>query len=440
MRRVLAVFLFAVVAVDAQAVWKVKQRWVQADEDFLASDVLQGRGSATRDEGIAASYVASQFLSFGLQTAPGMKSFLQSAEVEFPKLDGHAVLHVGNGMELEEGRDFRLVSWGPGANKGGLARIGDRQPAPGSAVFLTEAQEGHVNAGSLNHPSLLLIPESESGEHGPTHVRAVLKDGPHAEGPLTRIALNRAAVAKLKEVPDSTELSLTVHMLDGSQRTTYNAVGYIKGTDGKAGTILFSAHLDHLGVQDGAVYKGADDDASGTTAVLELARAFAAGPRPRRSILFICYGSEEIGLLGGQYFLAHTPIPISSLVANVEFEMIGAQDPKMPKGFLMFTGWDRSNLGPVLRQHGAHLGPDSYPEEDFFRRSDNYTLARKGVVAHTAGGWPVPPYYHQPSDDLQHLDVVFMTNAIQSLVAPLEWLANSQFRPRWLPGKDPSAR
>ena len=75
--------------------------------------------------------------------------------------------------------------------------------------------------------------------------------------------------------------------------------------------------------------------------------------------------------------------------------------------------------------------------EHFFERSDNYSLALKGVVAHTAGGWGTPPTYHKPDDDIAHLDFDFMTTAIQSLIEPLRWLANSDFVPQWLPGRQP---
>lgn len=230
----------------------------------------------------------------------------------------------------------------------------------------------------------------------------------------------------------------------GAPRMTYNAIGYLPGADPSAGTILLSAHLDHLGVgrpvNGDAIYNGANDDAAGTTAVLELAHALAAGAKLRRSVLFVCYGSEEIGELGSTYFGEHAPVALTSLVANLEFEMIGNQDPKMPKGVLLLTGWDRSDLGPELKAHGALLGPDPYPEQHFFERSDNYSLALKGVVAHTAAGWGTVPTYHQPSDDLAHLNLPFMTAAIQSLVEPVRWLADSAFVPKWNPGGQPKGR
>ena len=291
---------------------------VKADETFLASDALQGRGSATRDEQIAAVYIASQFEAFHLTPAPGMQGFLQQ-------------------------------------------------------VKLTQEQMGGTGARHSN--------------------------------------------------------------------TTYNAIGFLPGLDQRAGTLLLTSHLDHLGigkpVGGDAIYNGADDDASGTTAVLELARLFSAGPRFERSILFVCFGSEELGAYGSSWFAEHSPVSLDQLVANIEFEMIGMQDPRMPKGTLLLTGWERSNLGPALQDHGAKVGPDPYTEEHFFERSDNFPLAKKGVVAQTAAGYCHAAYYHQPDDDLDHLDLAFMTSAIQSMVEPLRWLANSSFRPEWRPGLKP---
>jgi aminopeptidase YwaD len=163
------------------------------------------------------------------------------------------------------------------------------------------------------------------------------------------VLLRPEAAARLAKA-DATNVRIAVQVSpQAAPRHTFNAIGYLPGTDAAAGTILLTAHLDHLGigkpVNGDAIYNGANDDAAGTTAVLELAHALAAGPKLKRSVLFVCYGSEEAGDLGSTYFGLHPPVPLKSLVANLEFEMIGSQDPKMPKGVLLLTGWERSNLG-----------------------------------------------------------------------------------------------
>jgi hypothetical protein len=224
---------------------------------------------------------------------------------------------------------------------------------------------------------------------------------------------------------------------------TWNVVGKIPGRDAELGkqVILLTAHLDHLGVRRVAgkqeIFHGADDDASGVSAVLDLARALASGSRPRRTVVFALFGSEETGLRGSQYFREHPPFPLADIVANLEFEMIGRPDPAIAPHNLWLTGWDRTNLGAELAAHGAHLVGDPHPKEDFFRRSDNYAFALKGVVAHTISSFGLHKDYHRPTDDLAHIDFDHLDESIGSLIGPVRWLADSDFVPQWLPGKKP---
>lgn len=425
--------------------WTVKPEWVRAHEEFLASDVMAGRGSATRDEEIAATYVASEFLGYGLKTAPGMTGYLQAAEIVAPVLDGKASLTVG-GLTLTEGTDFYLLVSSGVAASGGLKKVAAGELAKAEvkgAVVLVTGNAEAVAKGMrrVRGASAVLVEESASTDAmvtmfgGKTRTPIGLKEGPQRPGQ-TIVILKKAVFARVSALADGAAGAVTVHAIpQETARKTFNAIGYLEGTEPGSGTILLTAHLDHLGVgraeHGDAIFNGANDDAAGTTAVLELAHALANGPRMKRNVLFVCYGSEEIGGLGSTFFGEHPPVPLTSLVANLEFEMIGSQDPKMAKGVLLLTGWERSNLGPTLKAHGALLGPDPYPEEHFFERSDNYSLALKGVVAHTAAGWGTVPTYHQPNDDVAHLDVGFMTAAIQSLVEPMRWLASSDFKPSW---------
>ncbi len=229
-----------------------------------------------------------------------------------------------------------------------------------------------------------------------------------------------------------------------SGNATYNAFALLRGSDPAlaAQTILLSSHLDHLGTRTTSsgevIYHGADDDASGTTAVLELARALGSLPaHPRRTVLFVCFGSEETGGQGHQYFLQHPPRPLASIVANLEFEMIGRSDPAIRSTQLWLTGWERSDLGPTLAQHGAPLVADPHPEQNFFRRSDNFDLARQGIVAQTVSSYGLGPHDHQPTDDLAHIDFDHLTRAIESMIPPIEWLANTGWKPSWNPGGQP---
>ena len=444
MRQSIIVILLAGAALAASPATgqsTITERSVAAHEHFLASDALQGRGSATRDEAIAAAYVASRFEAYGLTPAPGMSGYLQTATIVKQQLGGPVTL-VANGAPVAQ--PTMLAGSGKSVS-GKLAVANSVKDLPKAPVVLLTASAVDAmqlfRAAREKQVALVLIRESDATRKLATMINAPrlpsYLDGEAPEGGPTVVTLPDSAVDALAS-KSGTDVTLTVPVSEERSPTT-NAVGYLPGSDPSAGALLFSAHLDHLGRRpDGTIMYGANDDASGTTAVLELAEALAGGKQPKRSILFVAYGSEEIGGYGSTYFAKHPPVPLDRIIANVEFEMIGAQDPKLPNNTLMMTGFDRSNLGAAMKQHGALVTGDPYPEQHFFERSDNYSLALQGVVAHTVSGWAVVPTYHQPTDTAANLNIPFMTSAIRSLVAPLEWLANSDFVPAWSPGGKPT--
>jgi Zn-dependent M28 family amino/carboxypeptidase len=171
---------------------------------------------------------------------------------------------------------------------------------------------------------------------------------------------------------------------------------------------------------------------------MELARVLASGPQLNRTVVVAFWGSEETGMLGAKYFLEHPTFPLRSIVVNLEFEMLGRPDPKLKSDESWLTGWNRTTLGPVLAKHGGKLVPDPRPTEKFFTRSDNYALAEKGIVAQTISSYGLHPDYHQPTDTVDKIDYEHLHGAIGSLIAPLTWLANSNFRPTWMPEMRPT--
>ncbi|KQY96661.1 M20/M25/M40 family metallo-hydrolase [Brevundimonas sp. Root1423] len=419
--------------------WTVQQSWVSAHERFLAGPELQGRGSATRDEAIAAAYMATQFEGFGLTPAPGMTSYLQTAGVTRITPGGHAALNAGD-VAVSEGAGLTLYYSGGGDVTGRIGVAGaDPTTLPASPVALVRDLGATslgiwLGAAQSKGVRLLVLRETEAlmrRAGGRTRTPVALTEAPDASPAMEIVILSPETFDRLAAL-DGSEATLDVGTVTRTETHTTNAIGFLQGTDPDAGVLLVTAHLDHLGVRpDGVVMHGANDDASGVAAVLELARAMAAGDRPRRSIMFVGYGSEELGLLGSQYFAENPPVPLNRIVANLEIEMIGQQDPNMPAGVMMMTGFDRSNFGSELKARGALIAPDIYPEQHFFERSDNYQLALQGIVAHTVSGWATTPSYHTADDTIANLNLPFMTAAIQSLVAPLRWLADSDFRPQW---------
>lgn len=293
----------------AQQTWVVRPEWVQAHENFLASDALEGRGSATRDEHIAAEYVASEFIAYGLKLAPGMSTMLQSAEVVAPQLDGKATLHAGS-KTIAEGPAMMLMIASGESVSGPLlqvpaSKLRQTPITKGSVVLITDLPD-NSDATRLafglrsSGAALVLVPQNNALARlrtmlgGKTRIEVRLKPeaGEDVSVQPTFAALDADAFAALKALPDGALVDLSVHRLPSAPRQTFNAIGYLPGTDPAAGTLLLSAHLDHLGVgaavNGDTIYNGANDDAAGTTAVLELAHALAAGAPLRRSILFVC--------------------------------------------------------------------------------------------------------------------------------------------------------
>jgi hypothetical protein len=414
--------------------------------EMLAGDDLRGRGCSTEDEHAASLYLEGELQRAGVAPAfaGGMR---QTVGLEAPHLASPATIEGGS-AHFVLNTDFLFLGDYVSA-KGRLVHVANADAAKdlnGAVVFYDQAArdrsaiEKFYQAGAV---AVLFPPSKAAIDHWNLYA-SLLKPssrvvgGENEPGEGVVAMLSEQASASVRAMPDGVSIAVNVPLGPPDQSTTYNVAGVIHGTDPDADrkALLLSAHYDHLGVQRGVIFHGADDDASGSTAVLEFARILAAGPRPRRTVYFVLFGCEESGGLGAIYFRAHPPTTLQDLAVNIEFEMIGNDDPKRP-GVLMLTGWERSNLGPTLAGRGAHIGPDLYPEQHFFQRSDNYALARKGVVAQTVSAWPTPPTYHDPSDTLDRIDFPFMNGAIESMVEPVTWLLNSDFQPEWNPGQKP---
>jgi hypothetical protein len=428
---------------------------VKATMEKLAGDELRGRKCGTPDENAAARYLADALQKLGIRGGLPDGGYLQAVQLLTPTYAAPPSLDLtgpsGATRHLVNGQDMVLQGAPPDGLDAPLIRVADAGPPfddlkgkvvlfdGGSDIAVARTlQKLGAAAVILAAPDLVLQHWGELAVRGPgpTEVLGVAPRGsiPRAS-PLVFVRPDIfAALLPLAQG----QARLTAPRGEPVTRTTYNVIGVRHGVtvDADHYVVLLSAHYDHLGVRDGVIFHGANDDASGTAAVMELARILGSTPARRRTSYFTLFGCEEEGGLGAQYFLSHRPPAITGFTANLEFEMIGVDDPKHP-GFLMLTGWDRSNLGPTLAAHGAKVVADPYPDQHFFQRSDNYQLALQGVIAQTVSAWPIPPTYHAASDDLAHVDLAFMNQVIGSLVGPVTWLLDSDFVPVWNPGQRP---
>lgn len=201
----------------------------------------------------------------------------------------------------------------------------------------------------------------------------------------------------------------------------YNIAGMIEGkrTDE---IVLFSAHYDHIGIisptdQD-SIANGANDNASGVSGVIELARYFEIRPKPERTLYFVAFTGEEVGGYGSKYFSEQ--INPDEIVAMINLEMIGKPAIEGPNT-AWITGFEHSNLGEILQKNNTSSNfefyPDPYPKQNLFYRSDNATLARLGVPAHSISTTPIDidQDYHKVTDEFNTLNIAHTTNTLRAI-------------------------
>ena len=219
--------------------------------------------------------------------------------------------------------------------------------------------------------------------------------------------------------------------------TAFNVIGVLEGKSKKDEYVVVSAHYDHLGIvkKEGvldSIYNGADDDASGTAAVMALAEYFTEKNTNERSIVFVAFTAEEMGLVGSTHF--GKDVDPNKFVAGINIEMIGKQSNFGPKTAWL-TGFERSDFGKIIQKNlegtGYKLYPDPFKKFNLFFRSDNASLARLGIPSHTFSTGPidVDVHYHKVSDEAETLNVSNITETIRAIAVGTESIINGTDTP-----------
>jgi aminopeptidase YwaD len=443
-----ALLLPVSVETAAKRTSRITEASVRGHMEFLAGDALNGRGSGTRDEWIAVTYVASMLRRWGIEPLGDDGGYVQDVRFERSEVSSPPMLTAGD-LRLSHGKEMVVSRLGSTALRGPLQKYRSGTPVSSGAVLLLPEGATQPPTNELLPATIVLSLESEQARSrrasGPARPVTIQ----HIAGTVARaaVALDAASYRAIAALPDGSPVVLQAEAKPATIAHTWNALGRLTGRvpADADDVILLTAHIDHLGNRSSAttaagtdtIFNGADDDASGSIAVLELAESLAAGRRPKRSVMFVWFGSEENGGTGASHFIQVPPVPLEKIVANLEFEMIGRADKAVAPHTLWLTGFERSNLGPALAQRGARIVADPHPEEDFFARSDNIQLARRGVIAQTVSSFGLHTDYHRVSDEVKTIDFAHMTDSIRSMVEPVLWLANSKFRPAWKEGKKP---
>jgi Zn-dependent M28 family amino/carboxypeptidase len=200
----------------------------------------------------------------------------------------------------------------------------------------------------------------------------------------------------------------------------YNVIGVLEGKSLPNEYLIISAHYDHLGIdhkkEGDNIYNGANDNASGTAAVLALAEYFKKLDNNVRSLIFVAFTAEEMGLVGSRYF--GKQVNPNNIVAGINIEMIGKESP-YGKNTAWITGFDRSDFGEIIQKNLSNTNyevfPDPYIKEKLFFRSDNAALAKLGIPAHTFSTTPMEKdsHYHKVSDEYKTLEIFTIEEAIK---------------------------
>ena len=369
-------------------------------ENVLASDEMRGRKTFSPEIDKAADFIADEFKKAGLQPWKD-KSYLQEFAVLSPVQTSLSATINGDTVDL---RNILVVTSQPDFTLDQNSGFEIRQIKAGGNLY----QEAAGIWGEKKN--ILVVVDTSFSKNFPrlTFLKRNMFKG------------TTSVVFVLSTVTPTSYKIIAHHNI--KLQSLKNVVGILPGKSRKDEYVIFSGHYDHIGVgraTDGdSIYNGANDDAAGTAAVMLLASYFKQLKNNERTIVFAAFTAEEIGGYGSQYFSQQ--FDPAKVVAMFNIEMIGTES-KWGKNSAYITGFDKTDMGAILQKNlegtGFTFYPDPYPQEQLFYRSDNATLARLGVPAHTISTAKMDsePHYHKVSDTPATLDMENMAMIIRSI-------------------------
>ncbi len=381
---------------------------VERIERILAADDMQGRKTFTPGIDKAAGFIAEEFAKSKLQFWGSSKNYFQEfvmAKAKAKSITGtldNEVLNENNvaanttstAIDITSLKDYEVV-------------VVKKDDNFNKVVFPIFDKETNV---------IILVDTA--------HTRRFKS--------MQRFAGNAKFTSSVSQVfiltANATPAAINLHIQNElTEQHLKNIVSVIPGKSKKDEYVVFSSHYDHLGIgkptaAGDSIYNGANDDAAGTTAVMMLAKYFAAQKNNERTLIFVAFTAEEIGGFGSRYFSKQ--MNPDKVVAMFNIEMIGTQS-KWGTNSAYITGFEKSDMGKILQANleGSKFKfePDPYPKQNLFYRSDNATLAQLGVPAHTISTSKMEeapddePNYHKQSDEIGTLDMNNMAEIIKAI-------------------------
>jgi hypothetical protein len=438
---------------------------------FLASDELMGRGTTRQEIHTAARYISEEFRSLGLKQPDGTADYFQPFEIKLLRRSTDGSMTV-NGITFTMGKDLvqlkgmnfkhssevvylgygTAADWTKADVKEKLVLVDVRADSAASVrneVMRIDARQKFAQ----DHGAAGLIVRFQQGDVPWSSVQnffqreRVLTD-PESNTPVFMIDEHEKSLGKL--VGAGMTGSIRVEGNNILTIPARNVMGYVEGTDPdmKDEFIVLSAHYDHLGVAPHAkteegkmdsIYNGARDNAIGVAAVMNAARYFAKRPA-KRSVLFIAYTAEEMGLGGSKYFSDHPTVPLDKIVYNLNIDNGGYNDTTL----VTIVGLRRTSADDDMKKacsaYGLKVMSDPAPQQNLFDRSDNVSLAAKGIPAptfsmgFTSFDESIMKRYHQLSDEIGDLNMSYVLKYIRAYTLAAKYIADNPDQPEWKPG------
>jgi hypothetical protein len=403
----------------------IKQDEVAQVIKTLSADDMQGRATFTPGIEKAAQYIESQYKQAGLVPLTGNKDFRQNftmtritAVKTLVNIDGKLIPQdsiftntSATTLNWSNNSDVQIVKLSAGKN------------------FRTEYMS-YIKSGKK---MLILVDPQFTAIFQSLKARS-------AKGTVTKNTNDDQALVFVLGNHDDIK-SFDVSYTGKSEKLPlFNIVGMIPGKTKPDESVIFGGHYDHLGilkpVKGDSIANGADDDASGTTAVITLAKYYKKLNNNARTLIFVAFTAEEIGEYGSQHFA--TTVDPDKVVAMFNIEMIGKAS-KFGENSAFITGFERSDFGTILQKNleGTvfKFYPDPYPDQNLFYRSDNASLAAVGVPAHTISTdqIDIDKLYHTVGDEFSTLDVANITSTIRAIALSSRGIVSGKDTPKRVP-------
>lgn len=452
----------------------ITQAKIKGHLTYIASDALRGRDTGSPGQAAAAAYIASRFVTYGVDTISGLGDYMQSVPMTLSIPPSRGTMQVGD-VTLNFPDDFLVLNGdnnknllpmlyvqNAGTDEGWEGVDARMQIATTTAGDESSSDVGHwIRLASTKREKAIAagaqglieiyqnstVPWSMLKRMGTRKQIRVDEEQGSKNEKFSHIWLSTADSTVLEAVRNGTQsIKIDMEGINRQPIKTANVVGWVEGTDPELRDeyIVYGAHYDHIGVgradaKGDTIYNGARDNAVGTAAVLSLAEYIGKYPTKRSSI-FILFTGEEKGLLGSKWFVDHSPVPLDQIKYCYNIDNGGYNDTTI----ISVVGLTRTSAESLIQQscqdYGVTAIEDAAGEQGLFDRSDNVNFAKKGIPAptfslgFTAFDDEIFKYYHQPGDEVESLNMNYVEKYVKSYILSAVRIGNADKAPEWNEG------